>query len=64
VIRVDGAGIAGQLRRRGALIAGAPPPPASQIVPAQGAQRAFRLDAPALDAFPTQTWGRLVARRG
>ncbi|HEU5318751.1 MAG TPA: aminotransferase class I/II-fold pyridoxal phosphate-dependent enzyme [Chloroflexota bacterium] len=51
------------LRRRGSLILGAPLPPSAQVVPSQGAQRAFRLGAPALDAFPSQTWGRLVARR-
>ena len=51
------------LRRRGSLILGAPLPPTQQIVPSQGAQRAFRLGAPALDAFPAQAWGRLMARR-
>ncbi|HET7771943.1 MAG TPA: PLP-dependent aminotransferase family protein [Chloroflexota bacterium] len=51
------------LRRRGSLILGAPLPPTQHIVPSQGAQRAFRLGAPALDAFPAQSWGRLMARR-
>ena len=51
------------LRRRGSLILGAPLPPTAQVVPSQGAQRAFRLGTPALDAFPSQAWGRLMARR-
>ncbi|WP_051579859.1 PLP-dependent aminotransferase family protein [Pseudonocardia acaciae] len=47
--------------RRGALMAQAPNVPSTP--PRSGAQAAFRVGVPALDAFPHELWNRLIVRR-
>jgi GntR family transcriptional regulator/MocR family aminotransferase len=48
------------LSRRGAVLAGASPHP---VPPAGRLLRPFRAGYPAVDAFPTEIWARLAARR-
>ncbi|XXY18676.1 PLP-dependent aminotransferase family protein [Sorangium sp. So ce216] len=51
------------LSRRGALVAGAASPFRRASSPPGPAGLAFQVGAPAYDAYPAATWGRLMSRR-
>ncbi|MGK3967158.1 PLP-dependent aminotransferase family protein [Sorangium sp. So ce118] len=51
------------LSRRGALVAGAASPFRRASSPPEPAGLAFQVGAPAYDAYPATTWGRLMSRR-